>query len=164
MRWHKGTLLIIAILILQACGSKPQSGIQTLPKPQASKQISKESQELNRRIIEETFSDHSTVDYRIGPGDLLVVNVMQAPELDSEARVNSQNSISLPLLGNVEVTGLTAVGAQKKIADLLSEKYMHDPHVVVSIAEYRSKRVAVIGSVEKPGTYELLGNLENSSI
>lgn len=157
MRWHKATILIIAVLLLQACGPKPQSGLQTLPKPQASKQISKESQELNRKIIEETFSDHSTVDYRIGPGDLLIVKVMQAPELDSEARVNSQNSISLPLLGNVQVAGLTALGARQKITDMLSEKYMHDPHVVVSIAEYRSKRVAVIGSVESPGTYELLG-------
>lgn len=158
MKWHRASILFIfTLLIFQACAPKPQSGIQTLPKPQASKQISKESKELNRKIIEETFSDHSTVDYRIGPGDLLAVKVMQAPELDSEARVNAQNTISLPLLGNVQVAGLTAVGAQDKIAGLLSEKYMHDPHVVVSIAEYKSKRVAVIGSVENPGTYELLG-------
>lgn len=158
MKRHKTTIiLILSILIFTACGSKSNSGLQSLPKPQANKQISKESEKLNRKIIEETFSDHSTVDYQIGPGDLLSVKVMQAPELDSEARVNSQNSISLPLLGNVQVAGLTAVGAQEKISDLLSQKYMHDPHVVVSIAEYKSKRVAVIGSVQTPGTYELLG-------
>ena len=158
MEWHKNTIILVfSILLFTACGSKPNTGLQTLPKPQANKQISKESQKLNRKIIEETFSDHSTVDYKIGPGDLLSVKVMQAPELDSQARVNSQNSISLPLLGNVEVAGLTAVGVQQRIADLLSEKYMHDPHVVVSISEYKSKRVAVIGSVQIPGTYELLG-------
>ena len=158
MKWYKSTfILIFSILILSACGSKSNTDLQNLPKPQASKQISKESQKLNRKIIEETFSDSSTAEYLIGPGDLLKVQVMQAPELNSEARVNSQNSISLPLLGNVQVAGLTAVGAQDRISDLLSEKYMHDPHVVVSIAEYKSKRVAVIGSVLTPGTYELLG-------
>jgi len=158
MKWHRyKIILIFSILIFTACGSKSNTSLQTLPKPQANNQISKDSQKLNRKIIEETFSDHSTVDYKIGPGDLLNVKVMQAPELDSEARVNSQNSISLPLLGNVEVAGLTAVGAQQRIADLLSERYMYDPHVVVSISEYKSKRVAVIGSVQTPGTYELLG-------
>lgn len=158
MKRHKTTIiLLLSFLVFTACGSKSNTGLQTLPKPQANKQISKESQKLNRKIIEETFSDTSTVDYQIGPGDLLNVKVMQAPELDSEARVNSQNTISLPLLGAVEVAGLTAVGAQDRISVLLSEKYMHDPHVVVSIAEYKSKRVAVIGSVQTPGTYELLG-------
>ena len=158
MKWfNTTTILILTILIFASCGSKSNTSLQTLPKPQANKQISKESEKLNRKIIEETFSDHSRVDYQIGPGDLLNVKVMQAPELDSEARVDSQNTISMPLLGPVEVAGLTSVGAQQKIADLLSEKYMHDPHVVVSIAEYKSKRVAVIGSVQDPGTYELLG-------
>jgi polysaccharide biosynthesis/export protein len=158
MKWHKGTIiLLLSFIIFTACGSKSNTALQTLPKPQANKQISKESEKLNRKIIEETFSDSSTVDYQIGPGDLLNVKVMQAPELDSQARVNSQSSISLPLLGSIEVAGLTAVGAQQRISDLLSEKYMHDPHVVVSIAEYKSKRVAVIGSVQTPGTYELLG-------
>ena len=158
MSGYKSTIIfILSILILTACGSKSNTGIQNLPRPQASKEIGKESEKLNRKILEETFSDQSTVDYVIGPGDLITVKVMQAPELDSQARVNSQNSVSLPLLGNVQVAGLTAVGAQEKISDLLSEKYMHDPHVVVSIAEYKSKRVAVIGSVLTPGTYELLG-------
>ncbi|MCA9811084.1 MAG: SLBB domain-containing protein, partial [Candidatus Dadabacteria bacterium] len=66
-------------------------------------------------------------------------------------------SISFPLLGKVDVAGYTPQEAENRIAELLAEQYMHDPHVIVSVKEYRSQRVAVIGSVKNPGTYELLG-------
>ena len=156
-RYRAIVISLFSIVLLAACAYPSNNQNASYPKPQAKREISKESQKLNRKIIEETFSDNSAADYQIGPGDLLDVKVLQAPELSTQARVNSRNSISFPLLGSVQVAGLTSVGAQQRIAELLTEKYMHDPHVVVSITEYKSKRVAVIGSVKTPGTYELLG-------
>lgn len=150
------TLILLGIVLNTACGggSKSESAITM---PQAKRDVNPETEELNRKLIQESFSSDVSVDYLIGPGDLLSIQVLEAPELDTEARVNTQNTISFPLLGKVDVGGLTAQEAEETIKEQLTEKYMHDPHVVVAIKEFKSQRVAVIGSVKNPGTYELLG-------
>lgn len=155
---HKAVISIITLLcVLHAACAGGSKSADTFTFPQASKEMNKETEELNRRLIEETFTSGVESDYPIGPGDLLDIQVLEAPDLNTEARVNSLDSISFPLLGKVDVGGLTSQEAEEKIRVLLTEKYMHDPHVVVSIKEFRSKRVAVIGSVKNPGTYEILG-------
>jgi len=147
---------ILSLAVMYACGGG-SSNTASYTIPQATREVNKENQELNRKLIQETFSTTSSVDYKIGPGDLLAIQVLEAPDLNTEARVNSHNSISFPLLGKVDVAGYTPQEAENRIAELLSEQYMHDPHVIVSVKEYRSQRVAVIGKVKNPGTYELLG-------
>lgn len=144
-----------ASIVYSACGGSKSDGTVTLP--QARRDVNPEAQELNRKLIQESFSSDVAVDYLIGPGDLLSIEVLEAPDLNTEARVSTQNTISFPLLGKVEVGGLTSQDAEQRITELLTEKYMNDPHVVVAIKEFRSQRVAVIGSVKNPGTYELLG-------
>jgi polysaccharide export outer membrane protein len=95
--------------------------------------------------------------YRIGPGDLLEIKVFELEQLSQVVRVSEDGSITLPLLGRVEVEGLTQDGTAAKIAGLLAAKYVKNPQVTVFIKEYKSKQVAVIGAVEKPGSYELVG-------
>jgi polysaccharide export outer membrane protein len=150
------TLLMMTSILHTACVGGSKSG-STITMPQARKDVNPETQELNRKLIQESFSSDVAVDYLIGPGDLLSIQVLEAPELSTEARVNTQNTISFPLLGKVDIGGLTAQEAEERIKEQLTEKYMHDPHVVVAIKEFKSQRVAVIGSVKNPGTYELLG-------
>jgi len=65
--------------------------------------------------------------------------------------------ITLPLLGEINIQGLTKSGVEKKLAKLLEEKYLRDPQVTIFIKEYQSKRVSVLGAVSEPGYYELLG-------
>lgn len=149
------TVLVLASVLYTACGGGTKSvGQNALP--QEKKNVNTESEELNRKLIQGTFSS-AAADYPIGPGDLLSIEVLEAPDLKTDTRVNSQNAISFPLLGKVDIGGLTTQEAEQRIRELLTEKYMNDPHVVVAIKEYRSQRVAVIGSVKNPGTYELLG-------
>lgn len=95
-------------------------------------------------------------EYIIGPRDLLEIKVFELPEFDHTVRVSEDGSITLPLLGNVQVGGLTKEKVEQKIADLL-EKYVKKAQVSVFIKEYQSSRVAIIGAVEKPGMYELVG-------
>ncbi len=147
--------IVILIGLLGGCGGK-QSASGPYNQPNAKQQTNPHNEKLNQLITQETFAEHAATDYIIGPGDLLDIQVLEAPDLNTEARVTAQNSISFPLLGKIDVAGLTSVGAEERVASLLSEKYMHDPHVVIAIKEYRSQRVAVIGSVNNPGTYELL--------
>jgi len=94
-------------------------------------------------------------DYRIGPGDRLEITVFELPELNQMVRVSEDGSISLTLLGKVEVTKLTAQELEQKIASLLNQQYTKEAHVTVFIREYQ--KVSVIGAVGRPGMYELVG-------
>ena len=109
------------------------------------------------------FSPHlfsqkrDTADYRIGPKDLLDISVFGLDELTKTVRVSEDGKISLPLVGEVEVEGITKTELEKKLGQLLEEKYLQNPQVTVFISEYQSKRVSVLGAVSNPGPYELLG-------
>jgi len=96
-------------------------------------------------------------EYKIGAQDLLEIKVFGLPELSQTVRVSEDGSISLPLVGRIEVLGLTKDAVEKKLAGLLEASYLTNAQVSVFIKEYLSQRVAIIGAVEKPGTYELVG-------
>lgn len=98
-------------------------------------------------------------EYKIGPKDLLEITVFELPELNQTVRVSEDGSISLPLLGKVEIEGLSKEELEKKLAGLLEEKYLKKARVTIFIREYQSKRVSVIGAVGKPGMYELIGRV-----
>ena len=98
-----------------------------------------------------------TADYRVGPKDLLEISVFGLDELNKTVRISEDGKITLPLLGEIEVEGLTKTELEVKLSQLLEEKYLQNPQVTVFIREYQSKRVSVLGAVENPGNYELLG-------
>ena len=98
-----------------------------------------------------------TVEYKIGPKDLLEISVFGQDELNKTVRVSEDGKITFPLLGEVEVKGLTKVELEKKLSRLLEEKYLHNPQVTIFIKEHQSKRVSVLGAVKNPGHYEILG-------
>jgi len=95
--------------------------------------------------------------YRIGPGDLLELKVFQVDELSQTVRVSEDGSMTLPLLGRIVVEGLTQEGVVQKLSGLLQAKYVKNPQVTIFIKEYKNQQVAVIGAVEKAGSYELVG-------
>jgi polysaccharide export outer membrane protein len=95
--------------------------------------------------------------YRVGPGDLLELKVFQVDELSQTVRVSEDGSITLPLLGRIIVEGLTQEGVVQKLTGLLQAKYVKNPQVTIFIKEYKNQQVAVIGAVEKAGSYELVG-------
>lgn len=95
--------------------------------------------------------------YSIGPKDLLTISVFEVPELNMTLRVSEDGSITVPLLGNVNVAGLTRFQLEKKLIKLLEKSYLKSAQVTVFIKEYQSKLVSVIGAVKNPGNYELVG-------
>lgn len=97
-------------------------------------------------------------EYIIGEGDLLKITVYDNPDLTTETRVSGEGKITFPLIGEVEVNGLTAMEIEKKIAQLLENGYIKKPQVAVFISEYKSKKVTVLGEFTKPGLVELRGN------
>ncbi len=97
-------------------------------------------------------------EYVIGKEDLLEMGVFQQPDLTRTVRVSGDGTISLPLLGVVPLEGLTTTQAEKALRDLLSDRYLNDPQVWVFVKEAKSKKISVVGAVEKPGTLEMLGS------
>lgn len=98
-------------------------------------------------------------EYKIGAKDLLEITVFELPELNQTVRVSEDGSISIPLLGRLDIEGLTKDDLEKKLASLLEEKYLKKARVTIFIREYQSKRAAIIGAVTKPGIYELIGRM-----
>lgn len=98
-------------------------------------------------------------DYKVGPQDLLEVAVWGQPDMARTVRVNVQGKISLPLIGALNVVGLTAQQTERLIADRLTEKYLQDPQVTVFIKEFTTLRFTVEGAVNKPGVYPLVGQM-----
>lgn len=96
-------------------------------------------------------------EYRIGPKDLLDIKVLEAPELNGERRVSDNGAISLPLLGEVAVSGLTAAETRDRIGALLTARYVQRANVTVSIKEFSNKPITVIGAVGRPGSLSISG-------
>src|SRR5713226_4992241 len=100
----------------------------------------------------------SPKDLLIGAGDLLEVSLYGMPDFKTEVRVSSGGEISLPLLGTVPVGGLSVEQAATQIERNLSQKGLfNDPHVMVFVKEYATQGISVLGEVQRPGIYPLLG-------
>jgi polysaccharide biosynthesis/export protein len=94
--------------------------------------------------------------YVIGPGDMLSITVWKNDTLSRVVPVRPDGKISMPLLHDVQASGLTAMQLRDKIATALGE-FMPNPEVTVSVSDVRSMRVSILGEVVKPGVLELRG-------
>jgi len=101
--------------------------------------------------------DETDGDYQIGSGDVLSVTVYDHDELKTKARVSENGSIEFPLIGSVQVGGFRTSAAAQKIGELLADGYIKNPQVQIYIEEFKSKKVIVLGQVNKPGLVELSG-------
>jgi polysaccharide export outer membrane protein len=93
----------------------------------------------------------------IGVEDLVEIRVFELPELQSVVRVKSDGAISLPLLGVLQIAGLTERALEARLREILEARFVNDPHVSVVVREHESRKVSVVGAVAKPGAYVLLG-------
>jgi polysaccharide export outer membrane protein len=92
----------------------------------------------------------------LGPGDTVHVTVFQNPDLTTDATISGDGTLAFPLLGEVNVNGRTPIEAGRLIADRLRQrKLVLDPQVSVTLVSVRSRQVAVLGQVAKPGNYPL---------
>lgn len=106
------------------------------------------------RVVDKS-ADTSSAGFILGPGDLLRISVPQIPQLkDRTLRVTEQGTLSLPLLGVVNVNGMTQ---QDLLVDLTNRarKYIYHPQVEVFLVRSENREVAVLGSVKRPGRFML---------
>lgn len=97
-------------------------------------------------------------EYRIGADDLLSLRVFGLPELDQKFRVRADGTVVVPLVGEVEIAGLTLPAAEDRIAlRLVDGGLAREPQVVLYVEEYNSRTVTVQGAVRSPGAFRVLG-------
>ena len=94
-------------------------------------------------------------DRKIAPLDIIVVDVVGEKELSKELRVSSSGTITFPYLGNMEVKGKTPAEVESLLRSQLGQDYLVDPQVIITVKEYRTRTVSVIGQVNKPGVIPL---------
>lgn len=99
-----------------------------------------------------------TTNYVLGPNDEITIRALDAEEItDKPYRVSSDGDLTLPMLGRVKAAGLTIQQLEEALVTAMKPYFRH-PKVAVSIAEFRSQPVSVIGSVNSPGVLQLQGS------
>lgn len=98
----------------------------------------------------------STPDYPLGTGDTIRVQVFQNPDLTVETRVSESGAITYPLIGAVDLGGLSVAQAEQKIADALQKGgFLKQPQVNIVLLQIKGSQVSVLGQVNRPGRFAL---------
>jgi len=123
----------------------------------------KENNDLERlaRLWQQGKQESATGDYPIGPGDVIEISVPGMEEIKVVSqRVTGEGTISLPFVGVIDASGMTDKTLREEIRRRLETNYMRNPQISLFVKEFRSRQVAVIGAVQKPGLYNLASSAD----
>lgn len=95
--------------------------------------------------------------YVLTPNDVIEMRVYQEDDLLTRARIAQDGTVTIPLIGVVQVGGKTVEEATRLIRELFDKDYLVNPQVTLTVLEYAKRRFTVLGQVQKPGTYEIPG-------
>ncbi len=158
--------LLAAILLAGGCTSGRSSYGTTGPLDSGSTAPVTFSDQVSRDLILQTqgLLALQTEDYRVGPDDVLEISVFEWEFTEQtrtlECRVSETGQIALPVLGPVDAAGRSIKDIQAAIVQQLSsQNILQNPRVAVSVKEYRSRRIGVVGAVNAPGVYALHRNV-----
>lgn len=92
----------------------------------------------------------------LGPGDVFTMDVVGEPELPRDFQVASDGSVDFPYVHRLRVQGLEPQEVARAVRErLIAQRILTDPSIIVSVKEYNSKRVTVLGQVQRPGSFSL---------
>ncbi|GAA5117614.1 polysaccharide biosynthesis/export family protein [Luteolibacter yonseiensis] len=110
-----------------------------------------------------SHADEAT--YTLRPNDTIRLAVYEEPDLSLQVKILKTGQASFPLIGSVDVGGLTVAAAAAKIRALYAKDYLVDPKLTLTVDEYATEFVSVIGAVKVPGQIPMpvSGNLDIAS-
>ncbi|HSL84441.1 MAG TPA: polysaccharide biosynthesis/export family protein, partial [Thermoanaerobaculia bacterium] len=97
--------------------------------------------------------------YRIGPRDVVRIEVFEEPDLNREVAVTKDGTLRLPLVGSVQAEGLTEEELAVSLQALLEENFLRRASVSVEVVQFLSRPISVLGAVRKPGSLDYLGRV-----
>lgn len=146
--------LSFGFLICMGCSTSQPPGSSTGTVPAEQQTIDARDANRLNRLLEERGRDVSDAEFSLGPSDVLDISVPIEELEHREVRVTPESTITLPLIGQMSVAGMSEEQFTEALKDRLST-YMHDPPVAVFVKSYGSREVAITGAVQKPGLYTL---------
>lgn len=147
----RATVVVLALCSMFAIAQEP--GVPVAPNA-----AQRADQSSKPEAVQTAAATEPDIAIPIGKGDLLKVSVYGVPEMEREVRVGSTGEVTLPLIGRVHVEGLTPPEAEQHVGEKFVESnYLRNPQVSVFIKEYATQGISVLGEVDKPGIYTLLG-------
>lgn len=146
-----GVVMDLLFCVVLASCSSPTTRVRTITpaSPQAAP--------ITAPAIQPTTSKQSFVqnDYHIQPLDTIQISVFNEADLSVQRRVSPQGYITYPLLGSVQVGGLTVGDTEAKLKDLLGRNYLVNPQVTVLVDHPINRRIVILGQVKAPGSYDI---------
>jgi polysaccharide biosynthesis/export protein len=110
-------------------------------------------------LIAATSCLYAQESYRLGPEDEIEIRVWDHDDLTRKTRIGLNGVMSFPFVGEIKAGGLTVLELQKELEQRLGPKYIIDPHVSITVVDFKSQKFFVVGNVQKPGTYPLTKNI-----
>src|SRR5579872_831053 len=98
-------------------------------------------------------------DYVVGPNDVLAITVVDQPQLTGKYIVRVDGTFTFPILGRLQAGGLSLQTVENDVRDRLAKGYVKDPQVGVSVDQYRSQQIFIIGEVRQPGSLQFTGSM-----
>jgi polysaccharide export outer membrane protein len=165
MNWLElGLLCGVVLLLGSGCATSGTAAPFQVPASSASSALSETSGEqfgdsdsgaldrLWKARSLDSVNNHSSGSFLLGPGDLLRISI--PPVEEHTVRVSEENTIALPLLGEINVAGMTEKDLREALSARMS-KYRYHPQVAVFLEKAEDRQVAVLGAVKTPGRYML---------
>ena len=145
-KWGKaGTMLLLTLLAIPLAGQQTTS-----KKAQPNKPVIPANADASKPVAATTDPE-----YVIGAEDVLNISVWKEPEVTRTVPVRPDGKISLPLINDIQAAGLTPAQLTALIMEKLN-KYFTDPQVTVIVTAINSRRIYILGEVNRSGTYQLL--------
>lgn len=149
-------------LLLNSCGGVDQQ--RAMEMANSLQLAASPAADLNRDLaLGANLSPAKPQDYEIGPEDVLDITLFNIDQKEDgmpgnvQSRVSQTGFVTLPILGEVQVSGLTPSQLEQTLREKYGE-YMHAPDVGVRVTEYQSHSVSVLGAVKKPGVFQVTGS------
>lgn len=149
----------LVLVIFAGCSTgKTMQAQDKVPSPQGPQEKETSQGATHPTTAAAENNPTNLAEYKIGPQDVLKIDVWKEDQLTRTVPVRPDGKITLPLLNDVQAAGLTPMELSAVIRDGL-RKYMNEPQVTVTVAEINSRRIYVTGEVVRPGAYSLLPDM-----
>ena len=142
--------------LLAGCAGPRDRGDENmnLDEFQAQYQSETDLEDLNQQLLSMAVNvDSGDGVYRLGPGDEITIDVFGVEDLSGNFRIDGMGRVSLPLIGNVEISGYTLAETEDVLEEQYAEEYLRNPQITVSVMEFRSQQFTAVGAVSQPRVY-----------